>query len=63
MFFCRSNIKSVFVQAMVLALGQSLIYFIYSAGYYLGAFLVVEGRASYDDIFRSVNFLPLSHTT
>ena len=48
----RSNVKSVFVQTIVLALGQSFIYLLYSAGYYFGAFLVVEGRASYDDIFR-----------
>ena len=52
MLFCRSNVKSVFVQATVLALGQSLIYFLYSAGYYFGAFLVVEGRINYDSILR-----------
>ena len=50
--FYRSNVKSVFVQATVLALGQSLIYFLYSTGYYFGASLVVEGRTNYDDIFR-----------
>ena len=50
--FYRSNVKGVFVQATVLALGQSLIYFLYSTGYYFGAFLVVEGRTNYDDIFR-----------
>lgn len=49
---CRTNIKSVFVQATVLAVGQSLIFYLYSAGYYFGAFLVIEGRAEYDDVFR-----------
>ena len=44
--------KSVFVQATVLAVGQSLVFYLYAAGYYFGAFLVVEERAVYDDIFR-----------
>ena len=46
--------KSVFVQATVLALGQSLIFLLYGTGYYFGAFLVVQGRTNYDDIFRFV---------
>ena len=62
MLFCRSNVKSVFVQATVLALGQSLIYILYSTGYYFGAFLVVQGRASYDDIFRLVSSVSLRET-
>ena len=59
----RSNVKSVFVQATVLALGQSLIYFLYSTGYYFGAFLVVEGRTNYDDIFRWDHFRSLTLST
>ena len=50
--FSRTNIKSVFVQATVLAIGQSLIFYLYAAGYYFGAYLVVEERAVYDDVFR-----------
>ena len=50
--FPRTNIKSVFVQAAVLAVGQSMIFYLYAAGYYFGAYLVVEERAVYDDVFR-----------
>lgn len=42
------------MQATVLAVGQSLIFYLYAAGYYFGAFLVVENRAVYDNIFRYV---------
>ena len=49
---CRANIRSVFGQAVILALSQSIIFYLFSAGYSFGAFLVIEGRASYDDIFR-----------
>ena len=54
-FLCvRSNMKGVFVTATVFAVAQSLIFFLYAAGYVFGAFLVVEGRNNYDEIFRSV---------
>ena len=52
---CRSNMKGVFIQATVLALGQSLLFFMYCAGYYFGAFLVVQGCANYEDVFRFVS--------
>ena len=52
---CRTNLKSVFVQAMVFSLAQSIIFYIYAGGYSFGAFLVVEGRANYDQIFRLVH--------
>ena len=45
----------MFATAIVFALAQSLIFFIYAAGYSFGAFLVAEGRNSYDQIFRSVH--------
>ena len=48
----RSNVRSVFLTATVFAVAQSLIFFLYAAGYVFGAYLVVEGRNSYDDIFR-----------
>ena len=50
----RSNVKSVFVQAVVFAVAQSFIFYVYSAGYSFGAFLVIEERATYDLIFRFV---------
>ena len=50
--FCRDNIKSVFLQGFVLGLAQSTIFFIYSIGYSFGAFLVVEERATFDQLFR-----------
>ena len=46
--------KGVFLTATVFAVAQSLIFFLYAAGYVFGAFLVVEGRNNYDEIFRSV---------
>ena len=46
--------KSVFVQATVLGVGQSLIFYLYAAGYYFGAFLVTENRTTYDAIFQLV---------
>ena len=55
MFFvslCRDNISSVFLQGFVLGLSQSLIFFIYSSGYSFGSFLVVQERATFDEIFR-----------
>lgn len=42
------------MQATVLAVGQSLIFYLYAAGYYFGAYLVVEDRALYDDVFRYI---------
>ena len=39
--------------ATVFAVAQSLIFFLYAAGYVFGAYLVVEGRNTYDEIFRS----------
>ena len=51
-FLHRNGIKSVFSQALLLAVSQSIILFLFAAGYSLGAFLVVEGRNTYDDIFR-----------
>ena len=53
--------KSVFIQATVFALGRSLLYLLYSAGYYFGAFLVVQGRTNYDNIFRFVTKHYVTH--
>ena len=39
--------------ALVFATAQSFIFFFYSAGYSFGAFLVAEGRNTYEEIFRS----------
>ena len=50
--FCRDNIKSVFIQAVVLSLSQSLIFYLYAAGFSFGAFLVIQGRAQYEDVFQ-----------
>ena len=44
--------RGVFVTAVVFAMAQSLIFFLYAGGYVFGAYLVVEGRNSYDEIFR-----------
>ena len=52
--YCRTNVKSVFVQATVLGIGQSLIFYLYAAGYYFGAYLVTENRTTYDAIFQLV---------
>ena len=40
--------------ATVFSVAQSLIFFLYAAGYVFGAYLVVEGRNSYEEIFRYV---------
>ena len=48
----RSNVRGVFITAVVFAMAQSFIFFLYAGGYVFGAYLVVEGRNSYDDIFR-----------
>ena len=47
--------KSVFVQATVLGVGQSLIFYLYAAGFYFGAFLVTENRTTYDALFQLVH--------
>ena len=47
----------MFVQSFVLGLSRSMIFFINSAGYSFGAFLVIEGRATFDEIIRCVKDL------
>ncbi len=49
--------KSVFVQGGVFAIAQASIFFIYAAGFSLGAFQVTRDpssvlHATYDEIFR-----------
>ena len=51
----RSNKRSVYLTSLVFAVTQSLIYFLYSAGFVFGAFLVIQGRNDYGEIFRSVS--------
>ena len=53
-FTCRDSTKSALVQAIVYAVAQSLVYYIDAIGYRLAAYLVTEGRADYDDIYRLV---------
>ena len=48
----RNNMKSVFIQGVVLGVAQSINYFLFSAGYSFGAFLVIVKRSTYDQIFR-----------
>ena len=53
----RSNMKGVFLQASVFAAAQASIFFIYAAGFRLGAFQVVSDPSSvfhvdYEDVFR-----------
>lgn len=48
----RDNMKSVFLQAVVLSLSQSMVFYFYSAGFSFGAFLVIENRAVYDDLIQ-----------
>lgn len=43
----------------MLTVGQSLVYYIYAAGYFLSAELIIEEKTSYDRAFRSVQLLPL----
>ena len=54
LWFCRTNVKSVFVQAVVLAVGQSLVFYLYAAGFFFGAFLVTENRTVYASLFQLV---------
>lgn len=42
------------VQAMMFAVGQSLVFYIYAAGYFLSTHLIIEERTSYDRAFRSI---------
>ena len=46
------NIRSVFITSIMLAIGQSVLFYVYSACYSLSAFLVAEDRAVYYEIFR-----------
>ena len=53
----RSNIKSVFIQAMVFAIAQAVVYYIFPASFRLGAFQVASDpsshyHANYEEIFR-----------
>ena len=48
----RSNVRGVLFQGLVLSVSNSLLFFLFAAGYRFGAFLVVEDRASYDEVFR-----------
>ncbi len=48
----RDNVKSVFLQASVIALAQSATFYLYSGGYSFGAYLVINERATYDELFR-----------
>ena len=38
----RTYIKSLLVQALMLAVGQALVYYIYAAGYFLSTQLIIE---------------------
>ena len=59
MALCRANVKSSFMTAVVYAIAQGSIFFIYAAGFSMGAFIVQSDRsevyyADYEDIFRYV---------
>ncbi len=56
-FSYSSNMKSVMIQGTVFGVAQASIFFIYSAGFTLGAYQVVQDPsspiyASYDAVFR-----------
>ena len=58
----RSNIKSVFTQATIFALAQSSIFYVYSAGFSVGAFQVISDSSSvyhadYEEIFRYIGIM------
>ena len=53
-FYSRSNIKHVCFQGLAFSIALSITYYIYAAGYWVGAFLIVEGRTEYEDVFRYV---------
>ena len=46
--------KTVFLQATMLSVSHSLIYYITAAAFGLCAFLVVEGNATFDELIRFV---------
>ena len=57
LLYFRNNIRSVFGQAFVFALSQASIFYLYAAGFSLGAFLIISDpsepyHADYDDILR-----------
>lgn len=46
--------KTVFLQATMLSVSHSFIYYITAAAFSLCAFLVVEGNATFDELIRFV---------
>ena len=53
----RSNMKGVFLNALIYAISQGLVYYVYAAGFSLGAYLVISDpstiyHASYQEVFR-----------
>ena len=59
--FHRTYIKNLLVQALMLAVGQALVYYIYAAGYFLSTQLIIEERTTYDRAFRSVHYNYISY--
>ncbi len=51
-FLCSNNIKGTFGAAAVLAVANSIIFYMFSAGYSFGAFLVIERGYDYQAIFQ-----------
>ena len=54
--------KSVFTQATIFALAQSSIFYVYSAGFSVGAFQVISDSSSvyhadYEEIFRYIGIM------
>ena len=54
LIYHRDSIKGALLQAIVYAVAQSMTYYIFAAGFRLAAYLVTEGRADYEDIYRLV---------
>ena len=50
----RTNIKGTGYQALVTSVAQSIVFYIYAVGISFGAFLVIEERATYNDMFQYV---------
>ena len=48
----RSNIKGVFLQSLAVGFSRAAVFFIYSIAFSYGAFLVVEGRVTFHQIFQ-----------
>ena len=53
----RTNTRSVLGQAVIFGIAQGSIFYMYAAGFSLGAFIVISDEskvyhATYDDIFR-----------